>query len=133
MMGKSSRRIPNKTAIALNLNLNTGQAQSNTPSSFGTLGNQYKVQTFGFSIKTFCPTFYIKMLILCISTFTNGELSQVTISPIGTNDKVTDMKIYTKETVAMVETLFNLWTHLPVNIGICNQVSTDSMLPLVPV
>lgn len=61
MMDKSSRRIPNKTNMSLNLNLNTGQVQSKTLSSFGTVGNPYKVQTFRSSIKHFCPTQYIKM------------------------------------------------------------------------
>lgn len=60
MMDKSSKRIPNRTNIALNLYLNTGQAQAKTPSSFGTVGKPYKVQAFGFSIKTFC-LMYSKM------------------------------------------------------------------------
>lgn len=51
MMDKSSRRIPNRTNKALNLNLNTGQVQSKTLSSFSAVGNPYKVQTFRFSIK----------------------------------------------------------------------------------
>ena len=61
MMDKSSRRIPNRTNITLSLYFNTGQVQAKTPSSLGTVENPSKVQTLGFSIKTFCTMYYIKM------------------------------------------------------------------------
>lgn len=42
MMDKSSRMIPNRTNITLNLKLNAGQVQSKTPFSFDTVETHRK-------------------------------------------------------------------------------------------
>lgn len=92
MMDKSLRRIPNRTNVALTLNLTTGQFQSKIPSSFGTVGNPYKVQSFRLSITTLLKCIET-CLFLLKQTFLNRELSPIAISSMQVKRKVTDVKV----------------------------------------
>jgi hypothetical protein len=84
MTDKSLRRIPNRTNTALHLNLNTGQAESETPFPRCRVKSSYRVLNFRFPVRIFCLTSYTKMSrqffsLVELNRFSNKELSWVAL------------------------------------------------------